>query len=224
MVLCCYVFVSQFHFTLPRGFSLPSSHIDLMALSLYYYNAWFLPTATHEYPVLFHLHLRSPSRVLPTLQPHSQYLQLTQSQYLQHNTVLALHRHTHHRTSFLPLPFHTNFPFPTSTGLGSQYPWYITNNSLCRQIIVSSRDAVTPRTSVTQRTSYWNVSLRLTDIHGLKVCDQVVFSVSNDKENLESKACILAVLSLRYSKAPKVNGRAYTIHEGLALLSNIHSS
>ena len=27
--------------------------------------------------------------------------------------VLSLHRPTHHRTSFLPLPFHTNLPFPT---------------------------------------------------------------------------------------------------------------
>ena len=40
----------------------------------------------------------------------------------QHNTVLSLHRHTHHRTSFLSLPFHTNLPFPPSTALGSQYP------------------------------------------------------------------------------------------------------
>ena len=41
------------------------------ALSLYCYSAWFPPTTTHKYPILFHLDHRSPSPVLPTLQPHS---------------------------------------------------------------------------------------------------------------------------------------------------------
>ena len=60
IVLCYCAFVSQFHFTLPRGFSLHPSHIArfyLTALSLHYYSTWFPPTTTHAYPVLFHLHL-----------------------------------------------------------------------------------------------------------------------------------------------------------------------
>ena len=113
-----YESVFQIHSTLPHGFSLPLSHIariDLM--TLHYYSAWFSLTTRHEYPVLLHLHLRSPSPVLPTLQSHSP---LTQSQYLQHNTVLSLHRHTPwYRTSFLPFPFHTNLQFPTSTAVES---------------------------------------------------------------------------------------------------------
>ena len=56
--LPCFVVVSVFHIhsTLPRGFSLAPSHIariDLMTLYLHYYKAWFPPTTTHEYPVLY---------------------------------------------------------------------------------------------------------------------------------------------------------------------------
>ena len=58
--------------------------------------------------------LCSPSPVPPTLHPHSP---LTQSQYLQHNSILSLHRHTQHCTFSLTLPFHTNLQFPTSTAL-----------------------------------------------------------------------------------------------------------
>ena len=116
MVLCCCVSVLQLHFTLtlPHGFS-HIARINLMTLYLHYNSAWFPPTTTHKYPVLLHLHLRSTSPVLSTFQSHSP---LTQSQYLQRNSVLSLHRHTHHRNSFLSLPPQ----FPTSTALGSQHP------------------------------------------------------------------------------------------------------
>ena len=93
--------------TPPRFFAPSLAHrtFHLMALSLFYCVA---RGSSHN-------HLRPPSPAPPTLQPHSP---LTQSQYLQHNTVLSLH----HRTSSLSLPFRTNLPFPTSTALGSQYP------------------------------------------------------------------------------------------------------
>ena len=113
-VLCCCVSILQLHSTLPCGFS-HIARIDLMTLYLHYNSAWFPPTTTHKYPGLLHLHLHSLSPILPTLQTHSP---LTQSQHLQHNSVLSLHRHTHHRNSFLSLPPQ----FPTSTALGSQHP------------------------------------------------------------------------------------------------------
>ena len=113
-VLLCICFAIALHCTLPHGFS-HIARINLMTLYLHYNSAWFPPTTTHKYPVLLHLHLRSTSPVLSTFQSHSP---LTQSQYLQRNSVLSLHRHTHHRNSFLSLPPQ----FPTSTALGSQHP------------------------------------------------------------------------------------------------------
>ena len=49
--------------------------------------------------------LRSPSTAYSRLRPHSLS---TQSQYSLHYLFLPFHRHTHHRTSFHSLPFHTN--------------------------------------------------------------------------------------------------------------------
>ena len=137
MVLCYYVFVSQFQFTLPRDFSLPPLHtsrIDRMTLYLHYNSAWFRPTTTHEYPVLFHLHLLSSSPVLPTLHPHSP---LTQSQYLQHNhsiynTIQSFPFTGTHTPPHLfppsPLPHQPTIPYINRTpsavdvGIPSQYP------------------------------------------------------------------------------------------------------
>ena len=105
----------------PAGFrSLPrTSHVStLRPFTFTTTRRGFLPQP-HTNTLFYILHLRSPSPVLPTVQPHSP---LTQSQYSQHNTLLSLHRHTHHHTSFLCLPFRTNLQFPTSTAMGSQYP------------------------------------------------------------------------------------------------------
>ena len=102
-----------FHLTLPRAFLLPPSHIAPLR---------FPPTTTHEYPVfLFYLYLCSPSFVLPTLQPHSP---LIQSQYLQHNSVLSLQRHTTppHLFPPSPLPHQPLTQQPHFTSTASQYP------------------------------------------------------------------------------------------------------
>ena len=67
------------------------------------------PITTHEYPVLFHLHLRSPSPVLPTLHPHS-----------------PTHTLTVFTTQFSPFPSQTH----TTAPLSSLSPSTLTSNSL----------------------------------------------------------------------------------------------
>ena len=115
MVLCYYVFGLQFWFFAPSFAHCMHRPYDPLSSLL----QRLVPSQNHTQITLFY----STSPLFPfpfstyTLQPHSP---LTQSQYLQHNTVLSLHRHTHHRTSFLSLPFHTNLQFSTSTVPGSQ--------------------------------------------------------------------------------------------------------
>ena len=98
----------------PRVFAPSFAHRTLLRT--------FPPTTTHEYPVfLFYLYLCSPSFVLPTLQPHSP---LIQSQYLQHNSVLSLQRHTTppHLFPPSPLPHQPLTQQPHFTSNASQYP------------------------------------------------------------------------------------------------------
>ena len=91
-ILLCICFL--IYFTLPCGVLFPPVLLQRLAP----------PITTHEYPVLFHLHLRSPSPVLPTLHPHSPTHTLT----VFTTQFSPFPSQTHHRTSFLPLPFHTN--------------------------------------------------------------------------------------------------------------------
>ena len=81
----------------------------------------FLPQPRMNTLFLFHLHLCSPSFVLPTLQPH---FPLIQSQYLQHNSVLSLQRHTTppHLFPPSPLPHQPLTQQPHFTSTASQYP------------------------------------------------------------------------------------------------------
>ena len=119
IVLCYYVFIPQFHFTLPRGFSLAPSHIAriyLMALSLFYYSAWFPPTTTHEHLVLFHLHLCPPSPVLLALQPHPPTHTITvfTTQYSPFPSQAHIPPHLFPRS---PLPHQPPIPYINCTGI-----------------------------------------------------------------------------------------------------------
>ena len=75
----------------------------------------FYSSSTSVPLLLSHLHSIHTPSTFPT-----RTLTIFTTQF---NSILSLHRHTQHRTSSLPLPFHTNLQFPTSTALESQYPW-----------------------------------------------------------------------------------------------------
>ena len=104
-MLLCICFAISLHS------SLPPSHttlIDLMNLSLHFTTTarGSLPQPhTYVHPVLFHLHLRSPSPVLPTLHPHS-----------------PTHTITVFTTQFSPFPSQTHTTAPLSSLSPSTLP------------------------------------------------------------------------------------------------------
>ena len=101
MVWCYYVLTSQFHFTLPRGFSLPPSHIARVGLMSYSSLFTFVLYLFHGFIYcIMYLFRNSTSLSLAVFHsalPHTWHLQ---------------------STSWL-FPFTTNLPYINRTGINT---------------------------------------------------------------------------------------------------------